>query len=140
MTTHETLFFRDIAPFDALKTEILPPLIELRKATRKLTLLVGGGFLRAGSLQSGMLLLEMGLAGWNIQILGTDLSEQILARAREGRYMQIEVNRGLPANYLLKYFERRGLDWQTQGSAATHGASSNNSTCGRACAPKVRST
>jgi chemotaxis protein methyltransferase CheR len=59
-----------------------------------------------------MLLLEMNLTGWNIRILGTDLSEPILARAREGRYMQLEVNRGLPAQYLIKYFERDGLDWR----------------------------
>jgi chemotaxis protein methyltransferase CheR len=112
MTTHETLFFRDIAPFDALRTDILPPLIELRKTTRKLTFWSAAASSGQEAYSLGMLLLEMGLSGWNIQILGTDLSEQILARAREGRYLQIEVNRGLPANYLLKHFERRGLDWQ----------------------------
>ncbi len=112
MTTHETLFFRDIAPFDALKTDILPPLIEQRKTTRKLTFWSAAASSGQEAYSLGMLLLEMGLSGWNIQILGTDLSEQILSRAREGRYLQIEVNRGLPANYLLKHFERRGLDWQ----------------------------
>lgn len=112
MTTHETLFFRDMAPFDALKTEVLPPLIELRKATRKLTLWSAAASSGQEAYSLAMLLLEMGLEGWNIQILGTDLSEQILARAREGRYMQIEVNRGLPATSLVKYFDRRGLDWQ----------------------------
>jgi len=54
----------------------------------------------------------MGLGDWNIQILGTDLSDQILNKAREGRYLQIEVNRGLPATYLIKYFERSGTEWQ----------------------------
>ncbi|HSR08461.1 MAG TPA: protein-glutamate O-methyltransferase CheR [Bryobacteraceae bacterium] len=112
MTTHETLFFRDMAPFDALKTEVLPPLIELRKATRKLTFWSAAASSGQEAYSLAMLLLEMGLEGWNIQILGTDLSEQILARAREGRYMQIEVNRGLPATSLVKYFDRRGLDWQ----------------------------
>ena len=43
-----------------------------------------------------MLLLEMGLPGWEIRILGTDLNSQILQRARAGRYLQIEVARGLP--------------------------------------------
>lgn len=112
MTTHETLFFRDMAPFDALKTEVLPPLIELRKATRKLKFWSAAASSGQEAYSLAMLLLEMGLEGWNIQILGTDLSEQILARAREGRYMQIEVNRGLPATSLVKYFDRRGLDWQ----------------------------
>jgi len=112
MTTHETLFFRDMAPFDALKTEVIPPLLELRKATRKLTFWSAAASSGQEAYSLAMLLLEMGLESWNIQILGTDLSEQILARAREGRYMQIEVNRGLPATSLVKYFDRRGLDWQ----------------------------
>jgi len=112
MTTHETLFFRDSAPFDALKTEILPPLIEQRKALRKLTFWSAASSSGQEAYSLAMLLLEMGLGDWNIQILGTDLSEQILSRAREGRYMQIEVNRGLPASYLVKYFERKGTEWQ----------------------------
>ena len=112
MTTHETLFFRDMAPFDALKTTILPPLLELRKATRKLTFWSAAASSGQEAYSLAMLLIEMGLENWNIQILATDLSEQILARAREGRYLQIEINRGLPANYLLKYFDRQGLDWQ----------------------------
>jgi len=112
MTTHETLFFRDIAPFDALKTDILPPLMELRRATRKLSFWSAAASSGQEAYSLAMLLLETGLSGWNIQILGTDLSEQILQRAREGRYMQIEVNRGLPASHLLKYFDRQNMDWQ----------------------------
>jgi len=112
ITTHETLFFRDMSPFDALRTEILPPLIERRKDIRKLTFWSAAASSGQEAYSLAMMLLEMGLEGWNIQILGTDLSEQILARAREGRYMQIEVNRGLPAKYLFAYFDRLGLDWQ----------------------------
>ncbi len=112
MTTHETLFFRDIAPFEGLKNEILPPLIESRRTTRKLSFWSAAASSGQEAYSLAMLLLEMGLAGWNLQILGTDLSDQILQRAREGRYMQIEVNRGLPANYLIKYFDRLNMDWQ----------------------------
>jgi chemotaxis protein methyltransferase CheR len=112
MTTHETLFFRDVAPFDALRSEVLPALIEQRKKTRKLTFWSAACSSGQEAYSLAMLLLEMGLEGWNIQILGTDLSDQILARAREGRYLQIEVNRGLPVNHLLRYFDRLGLDWQ----------------------------
>ena len=93
MTTHETLFFRDIAPFEALRTQILPPLIEQRKTLRKLTFWSAASSSGQEAYSIAMALLEMGLADWKLQILGTDLSEQILARAREGRYMQIEVNR-----------------------------------------------
>ena len=60
----------------------------------------------------GMLLNEQGLGDWNIQILGTDLNQQMIERARAGKYLQIEVNRGLPAPYMLKYFKRQGVDWQ----------------------------
>jgi chemotaxis protein methyltransferase CheR len=112
MTTHETLFFRDIAPFDALKKEILPALIEQRKTTRRLTFWSAAASSGQEAYSLAILLLEMGLEGWNIQILGTDLSEPIIERARLGRYPQIEVNRGLPANYLVKYFDRQGLEWQ----------------------------
>ncbi len=112
MTTHETLFFRDVAPFDALRTEILPALIEQRKVFRTLRLWSAAASSGQEAYSLAMLLLEMGLEGWNIQILGTDLSESILERAREGKYKQNEVNRGLPAHYLVKYFDRKGLDWQ----------------------------
>ena len=59
-----------------------------------------------------MMLLEMGLGDWKIKIQGTDLSKQMAERAGSGRYLQIEVNRGLPVSYLLKYFTRVGLEWQ----------------------------
>jgi chemotaxis protein methyltransferase CheR len=52
------------------------------------------------------------LSDWNIQILGTDFSSQVVERARSGKYQQIEVNRGLPATLLIKHFRRSGTDWQ----------------------------
>jgi chemotaxis protein methyltransferase CheR len=54
----------------------------------------------------------MGLGEWTIDVLGTDISDHILARARAARFMQIEVNRGLPVAYLVKYFIQQGIDWQ----------------------------
>ncbi|HMC60137.1 MAG TPA: CheR family methyltransferase, partial [Candidatus Solibacter sp.] len=59
-----------------------------------------------------MLLLENGLSDWNVQILGTDFSSQVLERARTGKYQQMEVNRGLPAALVVKHFRRSGVDWQ----------------------------
>jgi chemotaxis protein methyltransferase CheR len=54
---------------------------------------------------------EDGFSGWDVQILGTDFASKVLERARSGKYQQIEVNRGLPASLLVKYFRRSGVDW-----------------------------
>ncbi len=61
-----------------------------------------------------MMLCEMGLQDWNIDILGTDLNEKMVERARHGAFAQIEVNRGLPATHLVKYFERHDLEWRVK--------------------------
>jgi len=114
MTTHETLFFRDPRVFDVLRTDLLPELAKDRQATR--TLRVWSAACSSGQepYSLAMLLLEAGYADWKIEILGTDLSSRILARATEGRYLQIEINRGMPAPLLVKYFQRAGLDWQVR--------------------------
>lgn len=112
MTTNETLFFRDPVVFDALQKKVLPELVELRKSTRKLSIWSAASSSGQEAYSLAILIKEMGLAGWEIRILGTDLNRQVVERARTGRYMQIEVNRGLPAKYLVKYFQRHGMEWQ----------------------------
>ena len=114
MTTNETLFFRDLTPFDALKSTVLPALKERRATTRTLSVWSAAASTGQEAYSILMYLLESGFADWNIRLLGTDLSEQVLARAREGRYMQVEVGRGLPAPMLIKYFDRVGLEWQVK--------------------------
>ncbi len=111
MTTHETLFFRDPAVYDALRTSIIPAIVSARKATRSMRIWSAACSSGQEPYSLAMLLLEAGLADWNIEILGTDLSTQILERAAAGSYLQIEVNRGLPAPMLVKYFQRSGLGW-----------------------------
>ncbi len=112
MTTHETLFFRDPAVFEALRSELLPEIVRRLQLKRELRIWSAACSSGQEPYSLAMLLLEAGFGDWNVQILGTDLSSQILERARLGRYLQIEVNRGLPAQLLVKYFQRQGLEWQ----------------------------
>jgi chemotaxis protein methyltransferase CheR len=112
MTTNETLFFRDAPAFEALKTRVLPELMERRKSVRKLNIWSAAASSGQEAYSVAMLLADMGLEGWELRILGTDLNSQVVERARAGRFLQIEVNRGLPAEYLTKYFHRVGAEWQ----------------------------
>jgi chemotaxis protein methyltransferase CheR len=112
MTTNETLFFRDMQHYDALRMEVIPRLVEQRQGQRRMSFWSAASSTGQEAYSLAMMLIEMGMADWNIQILGTDLSTQVLDRARAGRFHQIEVNRGLPVQYLVKYFTRVGLEWQ----------------------------
>jgi chemotaxis protein methyltransferase CheR len=112
MTTNETYFFRDPAHYDAIRSVLLARLKQERRDTRKLRFWSAAASTGQEAYSLAMLLLEEHFGDWNIQILGTDFSSQVLDRARAGKYHQIEVNRGLPAALLLKHFRRVGLDWQ----------------------------
>ncbi|HVN03847.1 MAG TPA: protein-glutamate O-methyltransferase CheR [Bryobacteraceae bacterium] len=112
MTTNETFFFRDPAQYDALRSIVLPALIAQRQDTRRLSFWSAASSSGQEAYSLAMMLLEMGLGDWRIKIQGTDLSTKMVDRARAGRYLQIEVNRGLPASCLIKYFTRAGLEWQ----------------------------
>ncbi len=114
MTTNETFFFRDVAPFKILKEKILPALLEERKLSRQLSIWSAAASSGQEAYSLVMMLLEMGLKDWKLDILGTDIAEKVLERGRAGKYIQIEVNRGLPAPYLVKYFTRQGLEWQVK--------------------------
>jgi len=111
MTTNETYFFRDPAHYDAIRTILLPRLADERRDTKKLRFWSAAASTGQEAYSLAMLLLENGFGDWNIQILGTDFSSQVLDRARSGNYQQIEVNRGLPASLLVKYFRRSGVNW-----------------------------
>ena len=112
MTTNETYFFRDPAQYEAIRTVLLPALKEERQATRKMRFWSAASSTGQEAYSLGMMLHEEGLKDWNIQILGTDFASKVVERARAGVYQQIEVNRGLPASLLVKYFRRSGLEWQ----------------------------
>jgi chemotaxis protein methyltransferase CheR len=112
MTTNETFFFRDPAQYEALRLHVLPALIEQRRDTRKMSFWSAASSSGQEAYSLAMMLREMGLGDWRISILGTDLNHRMLERSRAGKYLQIEVNRGLPVSCLLKYFTKAGLEWQ----------------------------
>lgn len=118
LTTNETTFFRDVEPFEMLRTEVLPYLIEQRQQERTLRIWYAAASTGQEPYSLSMLIREHfpQLHTWTIQQVGTDLSPSVLARARAGRYSQLEINRGLPANYLVKYFERDGAEWRLRES------------------------
>jgi chemotaxis protein methyltransferase CheR len=116
LTTHETVFFRDDRPFEALKREILPPLIAARQAARQLTIWSAACSTGQEIFSVAMLLKENfpEVLSWPVKLYATDISGQVVERAMQGRFQQLEVNRGLPAAMLVKYFERDGVDWKVK--------------------------
>jgi chemotaxis protein methyltransferase CheR len=114
MTTNETTFFRDVEPFEVLRKNVFPELIEARKATRRLHIWYAASSTGQEPYSVSMLIQEHfpQLLSWDLQQIATDISPSVLARAREGKYGQVEVNRGLPAHYLVKYFNKLGNEWQ----------------------------
>jgi len=114
MTTNETSFFRDTTPFENFKTHVLAELLERRKARRSLRVLCAAASSGQEPYSLGMILAEnsLRLGGWTVEILGVDLDTKILKRAEEATYSQFEVQRGLPVQMLVKYFEQCGQSWR----------------------------
>jgi chemotaxis protein methyltransferase CheR len=117
MVTTETSFFRDHHPFEALRTGVIPELMRLRGAERRLSFWCAASSSGQEPYSLAMLLLESfpELRGWDVQIIASDVSGEMLRRCREGRYSLLEVNRGLPAALLVKYFTQHGVHWQING-------------------------
>jgi chemotaxis protein methyltransferase CheR len=114
MVTTETMFFRDVLPFEMIRKVILPDLVLRRAAERRLNIWCAACSTGQEPYSVGILIREYfpELSTWTINILATDLSRDVLSRARAGIYKQAEVNRGLPASLLLKYFRQQGTSWQ----------------------------
>jgi len=114
MTTHETLFFRDSAPFDALRKTLIPTLLRERPRGHKLQIWSAAASSGQEAYSLAMMLLECGITPAEVAILGTDISEKVLERARAATYGAFEISRGLPPEYLTRYFERRGEAYQVR--------------------------
>ena len=114
ITIHETSFFRDVHPFKCMKEVVVPALLERRASQHTLNLWCAACSSGQEPYTVTMLLRENfpQLQSWNVRFIATDISNQILDRARDGKFSQLEVNRGLPAPLLLKHFEKQGLVWQ----------------------------
>jgi len=114
MTTNETFFFRDKIPFDHLRESIMPALIQARASRRSLRIWSAASSTGQEPYSIAMCLKEMGaaLAGWRIEIVATDLSQEVLEKSRAGVYSQFEVQRGLPIQLLMKYFTQSSDVWQ----------------------------
>jgi len=114
MVTTETSFFRDLHPFNTLRTTVLPDLIRRRQDERRLTVWFAACSTGQEPYSFALLIREYfpELSGWRLELLATDLSAEAIARARAGVYSQIEVNRGLPAALLVKYFKQHGGTWE----------------------------
>jgi chemotaxis protein methyltransferase CheR len=113
MTINETSFFRDSRPFELLRTELLPKLIETRRHARGLRFWSAACSTGQEAYSLSMLMLEHFplLAGWHQRIEGTDICAEVVARAQAGTYHRIEINRGLPARFVVRYFDHHGEDW-----------------------------
>jgi chemotaxis protein methyltransferase CheR len=120
MTINETSFFRDVRSFDLLRTEILPKVIEVRRTTRRLRLWSAASSSGQEAYSLAILIRENfpRLASWNIRIEGTDICAEVVKRARQGRYHRIEMNRGLQARLLVRYFDHVGDDWTVKPEIA----------------------
>jgi chemotaxis protein methyltransferase CheR len=114
MMTNETFFFRDRIPFDHLRDTIVPALMQARAAQKRMRIWCAAASSGQEPYSLAMVLKDMSasLAGWRVDILATDLSAEVLEKAKAGLYSQFEVQRGLPIQLLIKHFTQVGDCWQ----------------------------
>jgi chemotaxis protein methyltransferase CheR len=114
MTTNETFFFRDKVPFDHFRDTIMPEVLKARAGRRSVRIWCAAGSTGQEPYSLAMTLKEMGaaLTGWRVEIIATDLSQEVLEKAKAGVYSQFEVQRGLPIQMLMKHFKQTGETWQ----------------------------
>jgi chemotaxis protein methyltransferase CheR len=114
MTTNESFFFRDKLPFEHFQNFIMPALLATRAKQKRIRIWCAAASTGQEPYSLAMCLKEMGaaLAGWRVDIIATDLSQEVLEKSKSGIYSQFEVQRGLPIQLLVKYFKQNGELWQ----------------------------
>jgi len=114
MTTNETFFFRDKVPFDIFQEVLLPRYLKDRASSRRLRIWCAAASTGQEPYSLAMLLSEASsrMPGWQIEIVASDISTEVLEKARIGLYNQFEVQRGLPVRLMVKYFTQVGDQWQ----------------------------
>lgn len=112
LTTNETSWFRDREPFSALTDVVVPELIRSRATTRKVRLWSAASSSGQEAYSLAITMEESLPAGWSYDIVGSDISTEMIKRAETAEYSQVEVNRGLPAAQLVQYFDRAGAHWR----------------------------
>lgn len=114
MMTNESFFFRDKLPFEHFRDTIVPALMAARATQRRIRVWCAAASTGQEPYSLAMCLKEIApqVAGWRFDILATDLSTEVLEKAKAGIYSQFEVQRGLPIQLLIKYFTQLGETWQ----------------------------
>jgi chemotaxis protein methyltransferase CheR len=115
MTTNESFFFRDMKPFTIFQKILLPRLLAARAAKKHIRIWSAAASSGQEAYSLAMICVEAAakLQGWKIEIVGTDISREMVTRAKAGIYSQFEVQRGLPVTHLVKYFQQiAGDKWQ----------------------------
>ena len=114
MMTNESFFFRDKVPFEHFRDTIVPALVAARASQRRIRIWCAAASTGQEPYSLAMCLKEIApqVAGWRIDIVATDLSTEVLEKAKAGIYSQFEVQRGLPIQMLIKYFAQVGETWQ----------------------------
>ncbi|MCF8481145.1 MAG: protein-glutamate O-methyltransferase [Rhodospirillum sp.] len=114
MTTNESFFFRDSKPFDQFRQVVLPNILKTRASKRSFRIWCAAASSGQEPYSLAMILKEEAakFPGWRIEIVATDLSSDILKKARAGLYSQFEVQRGMPMQLLVKYFKKKDEVWE----------------------------
>ncbi len=118
MTTNESFFFRDKVPFDNFQQVMIPHFLQSRANERRIRIWCAAASTGQEPYSLAITVRELAakLSGWRIEITATDLSVEVLEKAKAGIYTQFEVQRGMPINMLLKYFEQSGDTWKIDPS------------------------